>query len=667
MEMFNDNIASEQLSYQGNLVRVSGRVDSVDQLPKTGSFNQVYLVGLAGAEQWDKYWWNIATEKWEHKGKSRLMSWSELSDEIGAVRSDLSAEVSAVRSDLSAEVSAVQSALPNTKKDPQHSGDDILLGSYTIGTRETGTVGRNSFAQGDKNLASALYSHAEGYATQARRHYAHAEGYQTSAGGADVSTPNGIASHAEGRATSAWGDYAHAEGYKSSVGGEAAHAEGVEGAALGKGAHKEGFGGYAKANYSHTEGGYNWAGIGDEEPSNFTKGQYSHAEGLQNGVSGTAGHVEGFETRASGDYAHAQGSYTAASGVSSHAEGNKTVAAGSNSHAEGESTTASETCSHVEGINGRADSGAVAAHVQGTYGTAQGAYSHVGGNYCKSGAWGKNGTVSGNGCFVNSHNSLVHGNGLTSYYSCSTVLGQINKDISSTKPANSNYTYRGDGDALVIGNGTSAAAKSNAFRVTFDGKVYGLSSFNSSGADYAEYFEWADANPQGDNHLGKFVTLEGEKIRIATSADTDIIGIVSCNPSMVGNAWEDNWKGMYVRDMWGRVQYHYVDVPAEYETVTRVDEEGNEVEEQIEVSPARQDYVPMLNPAYHSDQIYEPRSARPEWAIVGMMGQLVVCDDGSCVPNGYCAVSDDGIATSAATGWRVMKRLDDTHVVVLFK
>ena len=70
--MFNGENFSQILSYNGSLVRISGRVDTVEDLPAQGSFNQMYLVGLADAESFDKYLWDIPTQDWINKGTSSL-------------------------------------------------------------------------------------------------------------------------------------------------------------------------------------------------------------------------------------------------------------------------------------------------------------------------------------------------------------------------------------------------------------------------------------------------------------------------------------------------------------------------------------------------------------------------------------------------------------------
>ena len=68
---------------------------------------------------------------------------------------------------------------------------------------------------------------------------------------------------------------------------------------------------------------------------------------------------------------------------------------------------------------------------------------------------------------------------------------------------------------LIVGNGASTA-RSNSFYVESNGNATLAGSLKSSGADYAEYFEWADGNLFNEDRIGKFITLvNGNKIKIA--------------------------------------------------------------------------------------------------------------------------------------------------------
>lgn len=157
-------------------------------------------------------------------------------------------------------------------------------------------------------------------------------------------------------------------------------------------------------------------------------------------------------------------------------------------------------------------------------------------------------------------------------------------------------------------------------------------------ADYAEYFEWADGNINQEDRRGLFVTFaeDGEQIRLANETDDYIFGIVSHEPGVLGNDKPYEWQGKYINNAFGD---HILD------------ENGN----------------PMINPEYDETIKYIPRSKRAEWAQIGLMGQLVMCDDGTCQAGKYCSSGPNGIATAAATGWRVMKRIDKNHIKVLFK
>jgi hypothetical protein len=71
-----------------------------------------------------------------------------------------------------------------------------------------------------------------------------------------------------------------------------------------------------------------------------------------------------------------------------------------------------------------------------------------------------------------------------------------------------------------------------------------------------------------------------------------------------------------------------------------------------------------LNPDYDPNKEYIPRSQRPEWDVVGLLGQLIVIDNGKCVPGQRCGVGKDGIAIPGDK-YRVMKRLDKKHIKIL--
>lgn len=211
---------------------------------------------------------------------------------------------------------------------------------------------------------------------------------------------------------------------------------------------------------------------------------------------------------------------------------------------------------------------------------------------------------------------------------------------------------------FVVGKGSSAA-RSNAFVVDSKGNAQTAGAHTSMGADYAEMFEWQDGNPESEDRIGYVVALDGEQIRLAQSGD-EILGVISGTAAVLGDSAAMNWKGKYVTDEFGRIQYDLVE---EFE-----EEEDIETGEVIKTSLGFFNH-PRLNPNYNPDEKYIPREERPEWGKVGLMGKLYTRDDGTCVVGGYATVGSNGILTNSesATNIKVMKRTNDNIVWVLLK
>ena len=188
----------------------------------------------------------------------------------------------------------------------------------------------------------------------------------------------------------------------------------------------------------------------------------------------------------------------------------------------------------------------------------------------------------------------------------------------------------------------------------------------STTADYAEFFEWEDGNPDAEDRVGKFVTINGDKISIATSNEDYILGIVSGEPFVLGNGDCDTWNGMYLRDEFGRTILEpapKIEIDEETgEEKEVLDEDGNIVYEGTR---------PVLNPEYDPTQQYISRFDRPEWSPVGMLGVLSVVQDGTCKVNGYCCCNSEGIATSCdrntAGACRVIEVINDKVARVIFR
>ena len=140
---------------------------------------------------------------------------------------------------------------------------------------------------------------------------------------------------------------------------------------------------------------------------------------------------------------------------------------------------------------------------------------------------------------------------------------------------------------------TNTSYGDDEFHFRSNGNGYCDWSWQGGGADYAEYFEWADGNLNGEIRVGYSVVLDGDKIRKATLNDdtTQIIGVVSKASAVIGDTDIGRWKQKYLRDDFGA----YI-----------LDENGHRTP----------------NPEYDESIEYISREIRQEWDTVGLIGKL---------------------------------------------
>lgn len=237
-----------------------------------------------------------------------------------------------------------------------------------------------------------------------------------------------------------------------------------------------------------------------------------------------------------------------------------------------------------------------------------------------------------------------------------------------------NLATKWQGNLFTIGNGVIGSnsyqyptTRSNALTVDWSGNVDAAGTLGSDGADFAEYFEWKDGNPNDEDRIGYIVSLEGDKITYATG--DDILGIISGAATVLGDTANLAWHGKYVKDEFGRIVEEEIE---ETGLRTVLDEEGNPVLDS-EGNPIEEEYtytriIPKLNPDFKENTVYKNRRSRQEWSVVGMLGKLYVRDDGTSEVNGY-VTAINGIATKSETktNMRVMQRVNDHIIRVCLK
>ena len=198
------------------------------------------------------------------------------------------------------------------------------------------------------------------------------------------------------------------------------------------------------------------------------------------------------------------------------------------------------------------------------------------------------------------YGNFYHGNGQAYLSSRVFIIRSPNEHHLEVRHSSSSHTQ-----PLVIFQSRRANAQGYSFlwcrsnnggdiefNLRGDGRAFADRTWNANGADYAEYFEWKDGNPDNEDRTGYSVTMvSGDKIGITQSSGQIPIGIVSKTAGIVGNAGWNSWSGKYQKDVWG----DYIR-----------NEKGS----------------PILNPDYDENMEYVSREDRPEWDTIGLLGKL---------------------------------------------
>ena len=232
-----------------------------------------------------------------------------------------------------------------------------------------------------------------------------------------------------------------------------------------------------------------------------------------------------------------------------------------------------------------------------------------------------NGNVGGAGVSgIHTENISGLGIGVYAAATSNTFTGAV-LQTSSIRPASTSFVQ-----FRCYSAGNSVFVVDGAGNYAYDGTG------SSPAADYAEYFEWEDGNPLQQDRVGYSVSLVGNKIKIAEEGDT-VIGIISSNPAIVGDSAPLNWQGMYLTDEWGRIitepytVWKWQDANGLWQSVPSYDDTSNVPSDAIEFTTDANGKLltrQVLNPDFDPSQPYVPRSERPEWAPVGLLGKLRV-------------------------------------------
>jgi hypothetical protein len=583
-------------------------------------------------------------------------------------------------------------------------------GAHVEGYNNTITgSSRDSHAEGYNNKINAVAdAHVEGNSCTVSGPQAHAEGYQTTASGNN--------SHAEGNGTKATNSSAHAEGNGGTASGARSHVEGGSCTASGTDSHAGGNGCTASGDRSFVHGNSNTCAgnntvVGGYKNSLTSDATNTSVFGEENTVSGKDSIVGGYNNTVDAPYSIVEGwSNNLNSDSSSCLCGghDNTVTAPYSIIYGGNN---SSTCygSMILGFNNsftyaksdRLQYNNIGSYVLGCSNSSEYTLNYVMGQcntpanhrtYC----FGTGLTTTNqyeialgkaNSSTVDSTIFSV-GNGTWTTYNDSSTYTRSNAfEITKTEidanldfKVNSHSAYITDGsfilnrvndtkgfqiqrNGVIISRITTGSAnsyvgeKSYPFAYGYIKSIYGTI---SGTADYAEYMEWEDGNPEDDDRRGLLVSLSDSddeysesKMKLANKGD-DIIGIISSDPIVIGDCYDDEWHDKYEHDIFGKIIQEEVTYPAQY------NEDGTVKYEEWSRM------VDKVSADWDETKEYVSRKDRSEWDMVGFLGKLVCIDDGTCKKNKY-VTAVNGIATYSEekTNIRMIKRIDDTHIRAL--
>lgn len=230
--------------------------------------------------------------------------------------------------------------------------------------------------------------------------------------------------------------------------------------------------------------------------------------------------------------------------------------------------------------------------------------------------------------FAYSDRSWLLGAGMKSsaYGSRSGIINSLESATSQGKYGQTIMNSRGvkvdENYIFAMGYGAESGPRIENTRFTVKGtsgtvKAKGTITAGNDWGDYAEYFESQSGQEIPNGHI---VTLDGRFIRKANSNDVPI-GVISGTAGIILGDAMFHHKDKFLKDEFGVTL-------TQTEKKEWQDDKGEWYSEEVE--------VPIPNPEWEEkDGEYLDRASRPEWNVVGLMGQVFTRIDNTVATNDY--------------------------------
>src|SRR5699024_4941012 len=218
------------------------------------------------------------------------------------------------------------------------------------------------------------------------------------------------------------------------------------------------------------------------------------------------------------------------------------------------------------------------------------------------------------------------GAGSKAYGSRSSVMNSLESETSSGRYVQTIVNSRGvkteDNYVFAMGYGTDGAKYENTkFQIKGTSGTVKAKGTITAGNDFGDYAEYFESQSGQEIPNGYMVTLDGRYIRKANSNDVPI-GVISGTAGIILGDAMFHHKDKFLKDEFGVTL-------TKIETNEWQDDEGNKYSEEEE--------VPIPNPEWQESdgEEYLDRASRPEWNVVGLVGQVFTRIDSTVKPNDY--------------------------------
>jgi hypothetical protein len=165
----------------------------------------------------------------------------------------------------------------------------------------------------------------------------------------------------------------------------------------------------------------------------------------------------------------------------------------------------------------------------------------------------------------------------------------------------------------------------------------------STASGFAEMFEWADGNPNKEDRAGLTVVIDhADKIRIAQPGETPIgvVGGDNTSVAAISGGSADEWHGKHKRDAVNRLLWEKQVMVEWIVAGFRHWYETDRLPEGITIPDNAKYYYELNGYPLHREILtseftwnsprYEPRWERNEWAIIVLLGRVIVREGSPC-------------------------------------